>query len=158
MRLSVMCAAFLAACLVASSASAATSPTSTSQSGSWNPSPSAAVFDPGQVASGAAVTSGNMDTTQYRRADCEYANLGGGSTRSVVAKCWDSTFSTVLFQFDAISVTTDSTQTLVWDPEGSPSPVHSRVTTYGTHPCSYLTVGAAAASGAARILCTLKSH
>lgn len=158
MRLRILLAA-LAACLVVSSALAATAspPTSTAQNGSWNPSPYAATFDPGAVATGAAVTSGNMDARMYRSADCQFTNVASGASRSLQAECWDPTFSTTVGQYQAITVATGQTAMLSWDPDSTFTTTGAALTIYATHPCPYLTVKSAAASGVARIVCTLKS-
>jgi hypothetical protein len=163
MRLRVFFAA-LAACLVVSSAVAATAtpPTSTAQNGSWNPSPYAATFDPGAVATGAAVNSGNMDTRMYRSADCEFTNVATGASRSVQAECWDPTFATTVGQLPTITVATGQTAVLVFDPDSAgtthPDAAGSSVTVYPFRPCAFLTVKSASASGVARVLCTLRSH
>jgi hypothetical protein len=157
-------AGLFAAASLASPAFAASAavPSSTAQSSSWNPSPSAATFAPDAITTG-ALTSGNLDTGTARAVDCEVQNGPSAGARTVQAQCWDPTFTSTVGQYPTtLAVATGQTGFLLFDPA---APGTSQTNVYGSsmlvypvRPCRYLTVGAAAAAGPARLLCTLRSH
>lgn len=128
-------------------------------------------YDPGPVTSGVAVTTGTMDVGGFRSVNCQFRNPDGAS-RSVIPLCKDSRGNT-MFTYPTTTVTSGSSAFIAWgdavfDPDLYPSTgvlnttaangLPTGATYYPGSPCRWLSVGSAAASGVAQVVCTLKSH
>lgn len=120
-------------------------------------------FEPAVVASGTAVTypagTGVIQTASFRSMNCQFrtSNEGGGASRLYIPKCYNRSGTTVMYTYPTITVETNKTEQLNWDPGASAATAATDTTVWPHNLCPYIKITAAAANGITQVSCTLKN-